>query len=144
MTDTGHVPNLVTLVVRDMEASVAFYRRLGVPVPDGDATWGPHHRSVTDDSGMSLDFDSQSFAPKWNEGHKPTTTAIVGFALPSREAVDAAYKELTAAGHSSQQAPYDAFWGARYAVVEDPDGNAVGLMSPIDPDKRGAPPDPNG
>jgi len=39
-----------------------------------------------------------------------------------------------------QQAPYDAFWGARYAIVEDPDGNAVGLMSPIDPDRRTAPP----
>ena len=27
-------------------------------------------------------------------------------------------------------------WGARYAVVEDPDGNAVGIMSPSDPDRR--------
>jgi uncharacterized glyoxalase superfamily protein PhnB len=35
-----------------------------------------------------------------------------------------------------QQPPYDAFWGARYAVVSDPDGNAVGIMSPIDPDRR--------
>ena len=37
---------------------------------------------------------------------------------------------------TSQQEPYDAFWGARYAIVEDPDGNAVGLMSPIDPDRQ--------
>jgi len=27
---------------------------------------------------------------------------------------------------------YDAFRGARYAIVEDPDGNSFGLMSPID------------
>ena len=27
---------------------------------------------------------------------------------------------------------YDAFWGARYAIVEDPDGHTVGLMGPID------------
>ena len=31
-----------------------------------------------------------------------------------------------------QQEPYDAFWGARYAVVSDPDGNGVGIMSPVD------------
>lgn len=27
----------------------------------------------------------------------------------------------------------DAFWGARYAIVQEPDGNDVGLMSPHDP-----------
>jgi uncharacterized glyoxalase superfamily protein PhnB len=38
------------------------------------------------------------------------------------------------------QPPWDAFWGARYAIVEDPDGIAVGLMSPISPDRRSPPP----
>jgi hypothetical protein len=37
--------------------------------------------------------------------------------------------ELDSAG---QKAPEDAFWGSRYAIVEDPDGNAIGLMSPAD------------
>jgi hypothetical protein len=32
--------------------------------------------------------------------------------------------------------PYDAFWGARYAIVEDAGGNAVGIMSPVDPARR--------
>jgi uncharacterized glyoxalase superfamily protein PhnB len=35
-----------------------------------------------------------------------------------------------AAGHRSHLAPFDAFWGARYAVVLDPDGNRVGISSP--------------
>jgi uncharacterized glyoxalase superfamily protein PhnB len=38
------------------------------------------------------------------------------------------------------QAPFDAFWGARYAIVEDPDGIAVGLMSPISANRRSPPP----
>ena len=38
------------------------------------------------------------------------------------------------------QPPHDAFWGARYAIVEDPDGIAVGLMSPISPDFKSVPP----
>ena len=43
---------------------------------------------------------------------------------------------LAADGVPVQQAPYDAFWGARYAVVSDPDGHGVGIMSPIDPAQR--------
>jgi hypothetical protein len=39
------------------------------------------------------------------------------------------------------QAPYDAFWGARYAVVEGPGPIMVDLMSGTDPAHRSAPPD---
>jgi len=38
------------------------------------------------------------------------------------------------------QPPFDAFWGARYAIVEDPDGNVIGFQSPSDPERRTAPP----
>ena len=61
---------------------------------------------------------------------------MLGFSLASRAAVDELYAALVAAGHSGSQPPYDTFWGARYAVVEDPDGNPVGLMSPLDPSRR--------
>ena len=53
--------------------------------------------------------------------------------MNSRDAVDEIYEDLTAAGYTGEQRPYDAFWGARYAIVNDPDGNSVGIMSPIDP-----------
>lgn len=64
---------------------------------------------------------------------------MIGFKVASREAVDGIYTDLTSAGYVSQQEPYDAFWGARYAIVEDPSGNAVGLMSPVDPSRRAEP-----
>jgi uncharacterized glyoxalase superfamily protein PhnB len=47
---------------------------------------------------------------------------------------------FASAGYRGLQLPFDAFWGARYAIVEDPDGIAIGLMSPIDPTRRTAPP----
>jgi len=43
---------------------------------------------------------------------------------------------LVAAGHPARLEPYDAFFGARYAIVSDPDGHNIGLMSPIDADRR--------
>ena len=57
-----------------------------------------------------------------------------------REAVDALYAELVGAGHTGAQEPFDAFWGARYAVVVDPEGTHVGIMSPLDPADESAPP----
>ena len=47
---------------------------------------------------------------------------------------------MTSAGYRGLQSPYDAFWGARYAMVEDPDGVAVGLMSPVTDEHRSPPP----
>ena len=67
---------------------------------------------------------------------------VLGVALPARAAVDAIYAEVTAAGYAGRQPPYDAFWGSRYAVVEDPDGHQVGLMSPIDDSRKTWPPVP--
>ena len=55
--------------------------------------------------------------------------------------VDAAFDELSAGGTITLPLE-NTFWGARYAIVEDPSGNAVGLMSPIDPARRSGPSPP--
>jgi len=34
-------------------------------------------------------------------------------------------------GHRAHKAPWDAFWGQRYAQVLDPDGNSVDLFAPL-------------
>jgi catechol 2,3-dioxygenase-like lactoylglutathione lyase family enzyme len=132
------VPDKFNLVVSDMEATVAFYRQLGVTVPDSSPEFQPHHRSAQLDDGIDLDFDSDEFARHWNRGWNGGM-GVLGFKVATRRQVDDIYADLIAAGHRGQQPPYDAFWGARYAVVEDPDGNAVGIMSPVDPGQRSDP-----
>ena len=133
----------INLVVRDVGAAVEFYRLLGVAVDDPPAPWTDHHRTVESPEGIDLEIDSRGFAPQWNEGwpHDRTGT-VLGFRVSDRGTVDDIYTRLTAAGHHGQQPPYDAFWGSRYAIVADPDGNAVGIMSAADPARRTAPPDP--
>lgn len=128
----------LSLVVSDMEASVTFYRRLGLDIPDTDPAFQAHHRSARLPGGVDLDFDSAEFARHWDVGWQ-SGRAVIGFKVSSRERVDSLYSDLTAFGYVGQQPPYDAFWGARYAIVEDPDGNAVGIMSPVDPDFRSRP-----
>lgn len=144
MTDDRPMFNRCNFVVRDMDATVAFYQRLGIDVPDTAPGWSQHHRTIAMPNGVDLEFDSVEFAARWNEGWPGGARAgrsVLGFAVSSRDAVDALFADLTGAGYESQQRPYDAFWGARYAIVSDPDGQAVGIMSPIDPDRRTAPPE---
>jgi catechol 2,3-dioxygenase-like lactoylglutathione lyase family enzyme len=143
MMDERPVLDQVNLVVKDMSASVDFYRSLGLAIPDRDPAWDDDHRSAAVPGGIDFDLDTDSFAAKWDAGwpgSKGRGGVVLGFRVSSRDAVDKLYGEVTGAGFTGQQEPYDAFWGARYAIVEDPDGNAVGLMSPIDPDRKSAPP----
>lgn len=145
MADDAPVLNQINLVVKDMAATTAFYRRLGLVIEDTVPEWERHHRTAAMPDGLDLDFDSTEFAPRWNGGWSGGS-GVLGFRVPTRQAVDRLHAELTGAGYRSQQEPYDAFWGARYAVVEDPDGNAVGLMSPVDQERRTdePPPPPRG
>ncbi len=93
---------------------------------------------------MLIEWDCAEFFFQWNTGWNGTTrgSAVLGFWVTTREAVDDLYSDLTGAGHKGHQPPYDAFWGGRYAIVEDPDGNSIGLMSPTDPKLEFWPPSP--
>src|SRR5262249_33935923 len=141
-TKPAPVLNQINLVVADMAASVAFYRRLGLTIDDTHP-FSAHHINIHMPGGLKLELDSIAFAKHWDAGWRSapgTARNVIGFNLPSRRAVDDLFAKLTAAGHPGQQAPYDAFWGAGYAVVEDPDGNPVGLMSPIEANRKSTPP----
>ena len=90
-----------------------------------------------------LEFDNLALARTYNaawRGPTGSSRALLGFAVATREAVDERYADLVAAGYQGRQPPYDTFWGARYAVVADPDGNDVGIMSPQDDSRRSWPP----
>ena len=135
----------VNLVVRDVEASRTFYSRLGLDFgEEPEPVWSKHHVGAQhgDHAPIDVDLDSTSFAQKWDAGWPGGTGVVIGFKVDSRQEVDELVATLSADGIPVQQEPFDAFWGARYAVVSDPDGNGVGVMSPIDPALRSEPPSP--
>ena len=124
--------SVVGLIVADMPAALAFYRRLGLSIPP-EADQEPHV-GVELPGGVQLMFDTEevirSFDEKWTRPESGHQIALA-CACESPAAVDAAYAELTGAGYEGHLAPWDAFWGQRYASVRDPDGNPVDLFASL-------------
>ncbi|WP_415948990.1 VOC family protein [Streptomyces sp. KLOTTS4A1] len=137
-TQHSHTPqptprfDMIGIVVSDMSASVAFYRRLGLDFPEG-AEQEPHvEASLPGGLRFALDTEAtlRSFTPGWQP---PASAGRIGLAFLCADAadVDAQYEALVAAGYGSELKPFDAFWGQRYATVLDPDGNGVDLFAPL-------------
>ena len=103
--------NQINLVVRDMAAMVGFYERLGIEIAPTIEPWDRHHRTLDTPDGLDFDLDSRAFAAVWDPGWPADRTGpVLGFRLASPETVDATYTELVRAGHTGEQAPYDAFF----------------------------------
>lgn len=122
----------IGLVVTDMARTLAFYRALGLEIPEGAES--EPHVEATLDGGMRLLFDPvstvTSFLPDWEP---PTGGHRMGLAVRcgSPADVDEVHARLTGLGAESRKDPWDAFWGQRYAIVLDPDGNPVDLYAPL-------------
>ena len=124
-------PDLIGIVVRDMETALAFYRLLGLDIPP-DAGTEPHVE-IALENGFRIAWDTielmESIHPGWGvpDGHR----MVLAFKCASPEEVNTLYKQVIGAGHQTHKAPWDAFWDQRYAVVIDPDGNLIDLFASL-------------
>lgn len=136
----------INLLVNDMAASIEFYRLLELEIPD-PFEWpaGSRAENVDDiqsDNGCYMALDSYQMARIWNPQFDPYRrqgNIVIGLLVETRGDVDRLYEKVKSAGHPVGQEPYDAFFGSRYAIVIDPDGNQVGLKSPIDDSSKYVP-----
>ena len=122
-------PAALGVIVSDMAASLAFYRALGLDVPDEAAG----HVDIPF-GGLRLMLDSEATVASFDPGFTPPTgdgRIGLAFLCDSPAEVDAAHARLTGAGYRSHLDPFDAFWGQRYATVLDPDGISVDLFAPL-------------
>ena len=124
--------DVVGLVVSDLAASLAFYRRLGLVFPEGAGEL-PHVEAELP-GGLRLALDTEETVRSFHPGWRPPTgggRVSLAFHCDSPTGVDSVYEDLVGAGYHGELKPWDAFWGQRYAVVHDPDGNGVDLFAPL-------------
>ena len=124
--------DVLSIVVADMGKALAFYRRLGLDLPpEAD---GEQHVEVTLPGGVRVAWDAvdviTSIDPDWTPPTGGPGTALA-FRCGSPAEVDEVYRSLVDAGYPGHKEPWDAFWGQRYAVFHDPDGNGVDLYAPL-------------
>jgi len=122
--------NALGIVVSDMARSIAFYRLLGLDVPD---TPDEGHVDAFLPNGVRFMLDSEetvrSFRPDWS---RETGNQLgLAFECESPAQVDAVYAQVVEAGFDGEHEPWDAFWGQRYAQLRDPDGIPVDLYAPL-------------
>jgi catechol 2,3-dioxygenase-like lactoylglutathione lyase family enzyme len=124
---------MVGIIVDEMARSLAFYRLLGLDIPEGQEN-EPFVEVVTP-NGYRLSWNSAAMVreidPDWTPPEKGNRLGLA-FKCDSPADVDAVYHRLMAAGYRGHKEPWDAFWGQRYATVLDPDGIGVDLFAPFD------------
>jgi uncharacterized glyoxalase superfamily protein PhnB len=124
--------NAFGIICSDLEASLRFYRLLGVPFDEFDPENGHYEAQLG--GGVKLMLDSEAVMASFVEDFEtPTGNDRISLAVEcdAPTDVDEAYRTVVSAGSTSVKEPFDAFWGQRYATVEDPDGNHVDLYAAL-------------
>ena len=120
----------IGIVSANPQRSIEFYRLLGVEfVQAGNSG----HFDAKTGSAIRLMMDSVAVIQSFEPGYvKPTASGVVlCFKQGAPQDVDALYAKLEAAGFPGKKAPWDAFWGQRYACALDPDGYQIDLFAPL-------------
>jgi uncharacterized glyoxalase superfamily protein PhnB len=119
----------IGIVASDVAASIAFYETLGL-----EFTGDEGHFEATLPGGSRLMLDTEAVMASFDPEYRPPSEAgriSLAFDCDTPDLVDAVHTAAVGAGYDSLRAPFDAFWGQRYATVLDPDGNAVDLFAAI-------------
>ncbi len=120
--------SMVGLVIRDMDTSLEFYRRLGVEIPVGEEEKPFVMKRM--ESGVTVFWDTV-FAKKYDPDREDPSGGyriMLEFFLEDNDAVDAKYEEMTSYGYHGRRSPGQTS-GPYAAMVDDPDGNMILITS---------------
>jgi predicted enzyme related to lactoylglutathione lyase len=113
--------SLVVIRVKDLAAARRFYESFGFFFETHKHGRGAEHLAGGPVKGSAL----LEIYPL-GEGQIPTTSVRIGFNV---DAVDSYIAGLVSAGGNVIQPPHDSDWGRR-AVIQDPEGHKVELVTP--------------
>ena len=124
--------DLIGIIVQDMPAALAFYRHLGWDIPAEMDSEG--HVEHVLPNGLRIAWDTHETIRSFDDHWEPATGGHrlgLAFLCDTPAEVDELFGHLTGLGYKAHKAPFDAFWGQRYAQIEDPDANVIDLFAQL-------------
>jgi len=115
----------------NMQKTVDFYKLLGFQFPEFKAD-EKHLEPITPDGVVRLMIDSKSMIKNiLGADPKPGNHSSFAIKFDSPSEVDRVAQQVKNAGSTVITEPWDAVWGQRYAIVQDPDGYKVDLFAAL-------------
>ena len=123
--------NAVAVTTSNLQKTVEFYMFLGFTFPEHKND-EQHLEPVTSDGSARLMIDSKALiADIVGEVPKPGNHSSFAIEYDSAGEVNSIADKLKTSGFKVVKEPWDAFWGQRYCIVEDPDGYKVDLYAAL-------------
>ncbi len=114
----------VCMTCRDLDASVAFYRdKVGLKLRRSQEGFADFVANNVTLALWQLDHIKEYVGVAGNYGDTETRKVMTAMEVPSVEAVDEIYKDLSAKGVPFTGPPKEYMWNAYCCYFSDPDGN---------------------
>lgn len=121
----------VEVTTSDMKQTVAFYKLLGFEFPEFKDD-GDHLEPKTPAGSARLMIDARKMMTEMlGTPPKPGNHGSFAIQYDSPAEIDSVAKKVKEGGFKLVKEPWDAFWGQRYAVVQDPDGYQIDLYASL-------------
>ncbi len=123
--------NAVGVSSNDIQKTVSFYKLLGFKFPEFKSE-EKHIESIASNGSAKLMIDAKEVIKEIiGESPEPGNHSSFAIQYDDPEKVNVVAQKIGEAGFKVVKAPWDAFWGQRYAIVEDPDGYKVDLYATL-------------
>ncbi|PIZ62380.1 glyoxalase [Candidatus Roizmanbacteria bacterium CG_4_10_14_0_2_um_filter_39_13] len=122
--------NAVGIASSNIKKTLEFYELLGF---EFGKPMGDHYESLVASSSVKLMIDGKETIKNIiGEDPKPGNHSSFAIQYDSPQEVNDVVSKIQQSGFIIFKEPWDAFWGQRYAVVEDPDGYKVDLYAQLE------------
>ena len=119
----------ISVKSKNFKETVKFYTLLGFTFPPFDES-EDHLEPITKEGDVRLMIDTpQLLKDILGKEAKPSTHSSFAMLCDTPQEVDATVQKIKDNGYVVVKEPWDAFWGQRYAIVQDPDGYLIDLFA---------------
>lgn len=123
--------NAVSVVSTDLKKTAEFYTLVGFKFGEFAAD-EQHLEPETSEDSARLMIDTKKLITEiLGEAPQPANNSSFAIEYDTPAEVDAAARRIEQAGFKVVKQPWDAFWGQRYCLIEDPDGYKCDLYAAL-------------